>query len=68
MNHFGEVIPPILNGTEWGENRQDMPTQSEATRRLAELNLTVIRKAAPTERMRRARMRAYLEGDRQLGA
>jgi regulator of PEP synthase PpsR (kinase-PPPase family) len=36
----------------WAENQPDMPTLSEAIRRLVELGLTVKPKSVPTERQR----------------
>jgi hypothetical protein len=54
---MGFRAAPVLRASivKWAENQADMPTLSEATRRLVELGLTVKPKSAPTERLRAAR-------------
>src|SRR5258705_3505516 len=47
---MGFRAAPMLRGSivKWAENQPDMPTLSEATRRLVELGLTVRSAAGPT--------------------
>jgi hypothetical protein len=54
---MGFRVAPVLRASivKWAENQPDMPTLSEATRRLVELGLTVKTKAPPSQRLRAAR-------------
>ena len=53
---MGFRAAPVLRASivKWAENQPDMPSLSEATRRLVELGLTVKTKSAPSERQRAA--------------
>lgn len=53
---MGFRAAPVLRASivKWAENQPDMPSLSEATRRLVELGLTVKTKSVPSERQRAA--------------
>jgi hypothetical protein len=54
---MGFRAAPVLRASivKWAENQPDMPTLSEATRRLVELGLTVKPKSAPADLPRATR-------------
>jgi hypothetical protein len=53
---MGFRADPVIRAeiVRWAENQPDMPSLSEAIRRLVELGLTVKTKSAPSERQRAA--------------
>jgi len=62
---MGFRAAPMLRASivKWAENQPDLPTLSEATRRLVELGLTVKIKARPTVRRPRAALVADLAAE-----
>jgi hypothetical protein len=62
---MGFRAAPMLRASivKWAENQPDLPTLSEATRRLVELGLTVKTKARSTGRQPRAALVADLAAE-----